>query len=465
MTREIHRRSRAARRDSGSGWLISVLALGVFACGGDAGNDRNVLFLVVDTLRADHLGVYGYERPVSPEIDAWATRGAIFDRATATSPWTLPSFGSLFTGQLPSRHAAGLVAPGPQGERAFVQLDGSVPTLAEILGEHGYETVAILNNPFLHPSFQLGRGFETYDYVPGDNATIRRANVIVDRTLRFFDQRDGRPFFLVAHFFDPHMNYDPPIAVSGRFKDGYAGSIRLPITDLKGIRTGTLALDAADREFVVAAYDEEVFFVDVQIGRLLEGMRTRGLLDDTVIVLVSDHGEELWDHGGFEHGHTLYQELLHVPLVIWGPQVQSRRIASPVSIEDVFPTVLEALELPVPEGISGRSLWPALTSTEAVASRPLVAEANLYGPERKTLIRWPHKVVLNVVTRQRRLYDLASDPDEKIDLAPKNAALLNELLTELQGVLRTANRERIRQQAATLDPATKEQLRALGYLD
>ena len=193
MTREIHRRSRATRRDSGSGWRISLLALGAFACGGDAGNGRNLLFLVVDTLRADHLGVYGYERPVSPEIDAWAARGAILDRAYATSPWTLPSFGSLFTGQIPSRHAAGLVAPGPQGQRAFVQLDGSVPTLAEILGEHGYETVAILTNPFLHPSFQLGRGFETYDYVPGDNATIRRANVIVDRTLRFFDQREGRP--------------------------------------------------------------------------------------------------------------------------------------------------------------------------------------------------------------------------------------------------------------------------------
>ncbi len=131
----------------------------------------------------------------------------------------------------------------------------------------------------------------------------------------------------------------------------------------------------------------------------------------------------------------------------------------------MFPTVLEALELGAPEGITGRSLWPALTRAEPVAPRLLVAEANLYGPERKTLIRWPHKVVLNVVTRQRHLYDLASDPGEKVDLAAKTGALLNELLTELQGVLRTANRDRIREQAATLDAETKEQLRALGYLD
>jgi arylsulfatase A-like enzyme len=429
----------------------AVLALTLAGCGGSGGNNRNVLLIVIDTLRADHLGIYGYGRPTSPEIDAWAAKGAVFDRAFATSPWTLPSFGSIYTGQIPSRHTAGLVGPSQDGQRGFVRLDPSVRTIAEILSEHGYATAAIVNNPFLHPNFEISRGFEVYDYVPGDNAEIRRANVIVDRTLAWLDQREGGPFLLLSHFFDPHINYDPPIAV--------------PISAIRGIRSGELSLDERDREVVTAAYDEEVFFVDVQVGRLLDGIRSRGLLDDTVIVLVSDHGEEFWDHGGFEHGHTMFQELLHVPMIVWGPDVRPPRIGEPVSIADVLPTVLEALELPAEEGISGRSLWGSLTEGDPIPERGLVAEGNLYGPERKALIRWPHKVVLNIVTRERKLFDLEADPEEKEDRAKEQVALLNSLLSELQAELRSATRERVQSQAAELDAATRDQLRALGYLE
>jgi arylsulfatase A-like enzyme len=446
--------------------VVAVAALGLASCGGPAGNGRNVLLLVIDTLRADHLGLYGYERPVSPEIDAWAARGAVFDRSLATSPWTLPSFGTLFTGHLPSRHTAGVVAPSDTGEPAFVRMDGSVRTLAEILGDAGYATVAIVNNPFLNPGFDIGRGFDTYDYMGGDNARIRRANVIVDRACAWLATRsERRPFFMVAHFFDPHMDYDPPPAVRGRFKDGYEGSLTVPIADLHGVRAGKVSLDEKDKSFIVGAYDEEVLFVDTQAGRLLEGFRSRGLLDDTLVVFVSDHGEEFWDHGGFEHGHTMFQELLHVPMVVWGPGVQVRRITEPVSIADIYPTVLEALELPAEEGLTGRSLWGALSRGEPIPERALVAEGNLYGPERKTLIRWPQKVVLNLQTRERKLFDLEADPGETQNLAQTELALLNSLLSELQSHLRAASRELVRHNTAELDEATKEKLRALGYLD
>jgi arylsulfatase A-like enzyme len=446
--------------------VVAVAALALASCGGPAGNGRNVLLLVIDTLRADHLGLYGYERPISPEIDRWAAQGAVFDHAIATSPWTLPSFGSLFTGHLPSRHTAGVVAPTDSGERGFVRMDGSVRALAEILGDAGYATVAIVNNPFLDPSFDLSRGFETYDYVGGNNARVRRANVIVDRAFAWLDGRtESGPFFMVAHFFDPHMNYDPPPSVRGHFKDGYEGPLEVPISDLEGIRTGKVSLDEKDKSFIVGAYDEEVLFCDTQTGRLLEGLRSRGLLDDTLVVLVADHGEEHWDHGGFEHGHTMFQELLHVPMVAWGPEVQARRIAEPVSIADFFPTVLEALEFPALEGLAGQSLWGALSRGEPIPARAIVAEGNLYGPERKTLIRWPHKVVLNLQNRQRTLFDLEEDPAETQNLAQAELALLNSMLSELQSHLRAASRELVRSNAAELDEATKEKLRALGYLD
>ena len=444
---------------------VAVIALGLASCG-PVGNDRNVLLLVIDTLRADHLVLYGYARPISPEIDAWAARGTVFNRAVATSPWTLPSFGSLFTGHLPSRHTAGLVAPTDTGERGFVRMDGSVRALAEILGDAGYATIAIVNNPFLDPGFDISRGFETYDYVAGNNARVRRASTIVDRAFAWLDGRsDSRPFFMVAHFFDPHMDYDPPPAVRGRFRDGYTGPLTVPISDLEGIRTGKLSLDDQDKSFIVGAYDEEVLFVDTQTGRLLEGLRARGLLDDALVVLVADHGEEFWDHGGFEHGHTLYQELLHVPMIVWGPGVQAQRITEPVSIADVFPTVLEALELPAEEGLVSQSLWGALSRGEPIPARALVAEGTLYGPERKSLIRWPHKVVLNLKTRERKLFDLDADPGETRNLAKTELALLNSLLSELQSHLRAASRELVRHNTAELDEATKEKLRALGYLD
>jgi arylsulfatase A-like enzyme len=447
------------------GLALVSLCVGFLGCGGGAGNRRNVVLIVPDTVRADHLGLYGYGRPTSPELDRWAESGAVFDHAFATSPWTLPSFASIYTGQLPSRHSAGLVMPDSNSGRAFVRLDPTVPTLAEILAQEGYATGAVINNPFLHAEFGVARGFETYDYVPGNNEQIRRADVMVNRALGWLDGRDGRPFFLLVHLFDPHMNYDPPISVRGRFTKGYEGKLAYPVADLEGIRKGRIPLDAADREFIIGAYDEELLFVDIQLGRLLEGIRSRGLLDDTVVVLVSDHGEEFFDHGGFEHGHTVYQELLHVPMVVWGPDVRAGRIADPVSIADLYPTILDALELPRDSEIAAESLWKRVQGGEPPTPRSLVAEGNLYGPEHKALLRWPHKVIVNTVTQKRWLYDLAQDPSEKQDLAGPQAAVMVRLLSELQQTVRTATRQRIQKHEAEIPAETREQLRALGYLD
>ncbi|UCE87113.1 MAG: sulfatase [Deltaproteobacteria bacterium] len=328
----------------------ALLALALLAgCRGDPARPASAVLIVIDTLRADHLGAYGHARPTSPNIDRWSKRGALFEQALASSPWTLPSFGAIYTGRHPSQHRAGQLIVRQPPERTFARLDAATPTLAERLSERGYATAAVVTNPFLHPSFGIARGIESYDYVRGDARRNRRASAVVDRALRWLDGRDARPFLLVVHCFDPHLAYDPPPSVRGRFTAGYTGSLELPLNPLLQIRAGRVELDAADRRFIEAAYDEELLFVDAQVGRLLDGLEARGLLTDTLVMLTSDHGEEFFEHDGFEHGHSAYQELLHVPLVVWGPGVRPGRISPPVSHVDLVPTLLDALGQPVPE--------------------------------------------------------------------------------------------------------------------
>jgi len=422
-----------------------------------------VVLVVVDTLRADHLGVYGYEQPTSPALDQWASRAAVFERAWATSPWTLPSFGSLYTGQIPSRHAAGLLRQGGDGRR-FSFLDESAASIGQILAERGFATAAVVNNPFLHPAFGLGRGFETWDYVFVNYADYPRASKIVHWGLRWLDARDERPFLLVLHVFDPHLTYDPPPSVRGRFTAGYTGRLKLPLKGFGERNAGWKPRAEADRRFVVGAYDEELLFVDRQLGRLFAGLEQRGLLDETLVVFTSDHGEELFDHDGFEHGHTMFQELLHVPLLFWGPGVRPRRIGTPVSLVDVLPTLLEALGLePVP-GLAGRSLWGLLRGGSDPEERALVAEGTLHGPDRKALVRWPWKLVVTA-DQPARLYDLAKDAGEHRDLSRQEPERLAALTRELEMRAQAASRGRVLGSPAQLDEQTRAQLSELGYLE
>lgn len=441
---------------------VAALALALCACGG-APPPRNVLLVVVDTLRADHLGFYGYERPTSPGLDAWVARGVVFDQALATSPWTLPSFASLYTGELPSRHGAGRVR-GDSGAGVLIgRLNRQVRPLAEILREGGFATAAVVNNPFLDPKAGLGRGFSHYDLYPTANYQMRRAGEVVDRGLEWLESAGTAPFLLVLHLFDPHLEYDPPPATRGRFTAGYKGKLRYPVSDLRRIRRKLVATRAPDRAFIVGAYDEEILYVDGEVVRLLDRLETAGRLADTLVVLLADHGEELFDHGGFEHGHTVYQELLHVPLVMWGPGVRPGRVETPVSIVDVLPTLLDALGLPAEPGIAGRSLWPLLRRGTVPGERALFAENTLLGPERKALLRWPHKLVFDAATRESQLFDLAADPLETRDRARDLPRLVDTLRVELDAIVGSGGR-------GPSDPVefsdeVVDRLQELGYLD
>jgi len=457
--------------------VVFALALAAVACSRAPGPARSVVLIVVDTLRADHLGVYGHAAATSAALDARAPRGALFERAFAPSSWTLPSFASLYSGVWPADHGVGRE---PGSTDRFTALPARIGVLAEILAERGFATAAIVNNPFLHPGFGLARGFETYRYVYGNLKHQPRASQIAWAGLRWLDEwaqagrearrspeeadprRDpARRFLLVLHFFDPHLAYDPHPSVRGRFTSDYPGPLALPFGGVGPANPSWTPADPEDRRFVAGAYDEELLFVDLQLERFFAGLEERGLAEETLVVLTADHGEELFDHGGFEHGHSLYQELLHVPLAFWGPGVRPGRIDAPVSLVDVLPTLLDALGLPPVPGLDGLSLWPLIARRETLPERPIVAEGTLHGPERRALVRWPWKL-LEVEGGPPRLYDLERDPAERQDLASAQPERLRALGEELASL--RARREPPAP-APEIDERVRRDLSGLGYLE
>ena len=428
----------------------------------------SILLIVVDTLRADHLGIYGYERATSPNIDALARDGVVFELAQATSSWTLPSMASLLTGWLPSRHGCGVERASDgtivrrDGRRAFNSLANEVPTLAERLARHGYSTAAFVSNNFLRPTFGLERGFDHYDAL-----YPRNAPPVVEALTTWFDERsaDPRPFFVLAHFMDPHLPYAAGGEFRGRFTEGIASEIQLPIKRLGPLRRmAAEGVSDVDRAFVTAAYDEEIAFVDAEIGRLLQHLEASGALENTLVLLTSDHGEELFEHGGFEHGHSMYQELLHVPLIISGAGLKPARIRTPVSLVDVAATLVEATGAAAWE-MTGRSLLSCLETAAEPAERALYSEGNLYGVDRQALLAWPKK--LNAVSDAGWLFDLERDPHEMHPLNGSGVEERDDEAARLGAVLKTvleAEREQaVEGEMADLDEEMGRQLEELGY--
>lgn len=438
--------------------LVVASLAGLGSCGGgcrQAARPPSVLLIVVDTLRADHLGAYGYARPTSPNIDALARSGAVFERAHATSAWTLPSMASLLTGLTPSRHGCGVErdADGKALRRKFLGLAPGARTLAEALAARGHATAAVVTNNFLKPAFGLQRGFEHYSV--RHSADARQA---VDELLAWFETRPEAPFFVLAHFFDPHMPYDAGTGARGAFTQGLTSRMALPVDALRELRRTGATLPAEDQAFVTAAYDEEIAFVDAELGRLLASLRAAGALDDTYVILTSDHGEELFEHQGFEHGHSLHQEVLHVPLIVSGPGIEPRRIATPVSLLDV-PATICALTGAKPGGIEGTPLVRALRG-EGEAPRNLLAEGTLYGEHQSALLAWPRKLIVR--PSGSLAFDLERDPGERArkPIEGEFAGLRTELQQRQQ-----ADRSRATPAfQVELDPEVESQLEDLGYV-
>jgi arylsulfatase A-like enzyme len=399
---------------------IAVLLVVLLSCGSEQ-RPLNVIVVGIDTLRPDHLGCYGYERETSPNIDAFAARGVLFENTASQAPWTAPSFATVFTSLYPSQHGSMDV---------HSKMRASVPTLATLLKQRGYATGAIINAPALKPEFGLSRDFDFYDMTPLDG---RIGDGTTRDALEWIDSQRGSPFFMFVHYFDPHLPYAPPPGYDDLFHPGYSGRISNPF-DLEGFSKARerlfeemKELTADDWAEIIDLYDGEIVFADEAFGALIRGLSERGLTEDTVIILLSDHGEEFFEHGGFEHGHSLYDELMRVPLIISlpGRVTEGARIRNQVRLLDITPTVFDLLGLEPEAHFEGVSLLPYLTGEGAVEApggsllppHIAYAEAIRQGPERKSVTARPHKVIYDIISTGREFYNLEDDPGETENLA------------------------------------------------
>lgn len=420
--------------------------------------EANVVLVLVDTLRADRVGCLGSDRPLTPRIDDFAAGATLFTDASAHSSWTLPSVASLYTSTPPEVHGAG----GKLG--AFHGLDPDRLTVAEVFERNGAVTAAVINVLFMGAAFGMDQGFAHLDEVLGyDNEGERKADATTDAALTWIDENRGRRFFLLVHYFDPHLTYDPPPAYRRRFAPA-AGDVDFGTArDVIALRRGRRELAPGTVGTLAQLYDAEVAWTDSQVGRLIDGIRERGLWDSTVVAFASDHGEELLDHGGFEHGHTLYQELIHVPLAVRRPhQGAGRVVETPVRLVDLAPTLLELAGLPVPRRFGGRSLV-ALMEGGRRDGLPVLASGNMWGPPLFAWRRGSHKLVIDTAEGVAELFDLEADPAELDELSGARPRLSRTMEAELAAVLDAMD---VSQGAEVeLDAKQRQMLEALGYVE
>ncbi|HZM71000.1 MAG TPA: sulfatase, partial [Candidatus Cryosericum sp.] len=337
-----------------TGVLVAVTAVFVGACGRPG--RPNILLIVVDTARADRFSTNGYARDTTPAIAALGREGAVYLRAYAPSPWTLPSHASLFTGLYPSSHGA---------DSGHLRLDERLPFLARRLREAGYRTQAYVENPWVGKDYNFHPGFDTFDEVwrrvRGTEGDMGAGEVSgkVERWLAWRDQNDDarrRPFFIFINYFEPHLPYNPPEPERGRFLaagGALGGRAAAAAPDVERLRRfkhpeevrqilGAGSLGPDDFRTLSDLYDGEIAYVDRRIGEVVASLRGHGLIDETVVVVTSDHGEMLGEHGFMDHKFTLYEPVLRIPLVVRYPRAVpgGQRLDTPVLLQDLYPTLL-----------------------------------------------------------------------------------------------------------------------------
>ncbi len=396
-------------------------------------DDRlNVLLVTLDTTRADHVGAYGYAKAGTPVLDSLARDGVRFANAYCSTPLTLPSHCSILTGTYPLRHKV-------RNNGAYYLADEAV-TLAERLKENGYATSAFVASFNTDSRFGLGQGFDVYDDRFGDDEMLktfrseRTADKVADAFLAWLGAKSRDRFFSWVHFFDPHAPYEPP----SPYKERFAGN----------------------------PYDGEISFMDRELGRIIDALRSRGILGRTLVVVAGDHGESMGEHGEGNHGIFIYDATMKVPLIFSAPGNLPRGLVVGLSVRlnDIMPTVLDALKMPVNPEVQGESLLPFI---EGKRKEGLPCYLESFYPTET--FGWSELV--GIVDGDRKfiraprseLYDLKKDPKEEKDLAPREAltaALLNRKLDEIIRI-HVSNAEPGRR---TLTGDEEERLRSLGYV-
>ncbi|MDQ3036585.1 MAG: sulfatase-like hydrolase/transferase, partial [Myxococcota bacterium] len=424
---------------------------------------RNVLIYLTDTLRADKLRPYRPETRVrTPALDAWVRDAAVMVRGHSQENWTKPSVATLLSGLYPWEHNA-------TGEDAV--LPRAVELLSERLSGDEYYSGAFVANGFCSDRFGFEQGWNTFrNYIR--QGLRSQAEFVAADVIDWLDRRpQERPFFLYVHTIDPHVPYIPPSETLALYDpDPYSGIVDFTRDRqlLEGIKIGRIRLNERDRTRLEALYDSEVTYHDTHFGSMMQALESRGLADDTIVVFTADHGEEFWDHDSVGHGHSVWEELINVPLILRIPGVTdgAMRIDDAVGLVDVLPTIFDALGMPIPEDLSGESFLPQLLGASSDAPRFTVTGFM----DGWRAINVGRLKLIHRTERRIMLFDTLDDPDETRDLAAERPiavryarGLLGLGLGQATRPGETRRRAPIRQERTTIDDTTRAQLEALGY--
>lgn len=451
------RRARRAARRMMPVWGYPVLASREYR-----DTRPNVVLISIDTLRADHLGAYGYHRDTSPHLDALARDATVFEAASSVSAWTLPTHLSMLTGLLPSLH----------GVRENRRLDPSVPFLPELLSEAGYRNDGVASWYFLSQTFGFDRGFHSYRL-----RVAQDAEHAIDTAIELIRRAEGQKQFLFVHLIDPHWPYLPPSEWLDRFGKAKDASGMLNIVVNRIPPRGADDIEDAKR-----LYDAEIAYTDAQLERLFSELESRGLYDDSLIIVTADHGEAFYEHDHWTHMVSLYDEMTHIPLIVkWPGGARKGRVSTPVSQTDVFPTILEAAGVPVPptmaatlseleETAAGRSILSELTSE--IGYRRSCTDRSLTDCVTLAVRVGNMKYITTLSgdadgrrTAVEELYDLADDPGERRDLSDDARTQSEAFSARVRAFLRVAKAWNARTEDVVLDESVTEQLRSLGYIE
>jgi arylsulfatase A-like enzyme len=412
---------------------------------------RILLWISQDALGADHLASYGYDRKTTPEFDRIAEKSVVFESAMAPATWTLPSLASQFTSRYPPFHGAVL----QESAR-----DPSTPTIFEILSKNGFTVLGVVGNRYVGSYFRMAEGFDGLWFSPGKAGQI---SALVDEAL---EEWGGGDLALFVHFMDNHFPYEPPAPFDTAFESAYAGDI-----NGRNFFERRNTLTPKDLDHVRALYDSAALYADREIGGLLRRLEARGLKENVYLVYSADHGEGFQEHGRLLHAGTVYRELTHVPLALRFPGTSPRRVSQVVSLVDLSPTLLDALEIKEPSAFQGRSLMPLLRGEpmkESTAySETQVTNNNVFW--KLAVSEGAYRLIVKARRddplagfTQEELYDLRRDPLEKHPLPPEgDGAGLKE---RARAYFQRAAKEAVRSRTAEIPADVRERLRALGYL-
>ncbi len=430
--------------------LLAAVCAALITCG-IRSQPSNVIFIVIDTLRADHLGCYGYAGNTSPHIDALSRESVVFKNAVAQAPWTPPSIASMLTGLYPAELG--------YKDRPVVMED-SIVTLPEIFKANDYTTMGIISHVLVARRLGFAQGFDTYDQENAEGHGHISSPSVIQKAVAFIENNRKDKFFLFLHLFDPH--YDYILHDEYNFFPDYDGTLRSG-ESIHSLREKAPDMSDSDIEYIKALYDSEIRFTDEYIGHLLDTLKKLDLYRSTMVILTADHGEEFKDRDAWI-GHTkrLYQESIHVPLIIKLPGRNKKRVIEDYTgLIDVMPSILRYLDFPFPDTypLSGS----AVDLTGRNKNESIVFSETRRGNFLRAVVWRGWKLINDQAGRKLELFNLSRDPLEKANVVDKNPELAQTLLDALKDWGEN-NRKNANSQSPDFSEEQLQKLKSLGYI-